>query len=114
MIPDGNIIQELKLYQKDIDGIYYYHNEIAAYDLSLYGNNKFYDNNKYSNLIIKRDILNKYMDKTNTQLYWEIIGEKQYFLGEYKNYYQKYEGYFIYDKNEIIGDIILHKKYNTI
>ena len=99
MIPAGNIIQELKLYQKDIDGIYYYRNEIAAYDLSLY------DNNKYSNLVIKRDLLNKYMDRTNTQLYWEVIGEKQYFLGEYKHDYQRYEGYFIYGKNEIIGDM---------
>ena len=49
MIPAGNIIQAMALYEKSVDGIYYCDEEIAAFDLSVMGN-------EHSELLIRRDI----------------------------------------------------------
>ena len=96
MIPAGSIIQEMKLYEKSVDGIYYYDGEIAACDLKVLGNEK-------SELVIRRDILNQYMVKKKVKLFWCIEGEKQYFLGGYNQKWQRREGYFLYESNEING-----------
>lgn len=98
MIPAGSIIQEMELYEKSVDGIYYYDDEIAAFDLSVIGN-------EHSELIIRRDILNQYMERTNVKLFWTIVGEKQYFLGGYNQKWQRREGYFVYESNGINGHI---------
>ena len=96
MIPAGSIIQEMKLYEKSVDGIYYYDGEIAACDLKVLGNEK-------SELVIRRDILNQYMVKKKVKLFWCIEGEKQYFLGGHNQKWQRREGYFLYESNEING-----------
>ena len=41
----------------------------------------------------------------NMKLFWAIAGEKQYFLGEYNQKWQRKEGYYIYDKKDIKGNI---------
>jgi len=61
MILSGSIICEMDLYEKSVDGIYYYNEEIAAIDLLSMGN-------EHSELIIRRDILNQYMEKKNVKL----------------------------------------------
>lgn len=61
MILSGSIICEMDLYEKSVDGIYYYNEEIAAIDLLIMGN-------EHSELIIRRDILNQYMEKKNVKL----------------------------------------------
>ena len=55
MIPAGSIIQEMKLYEKSVDGIYYYNGEIVA-------------EIKKEELIDKYDILEKYGIKIPTLL----------------------------------------------
>ena len=96
MIPAGSIIQEMKLYEKSVDGIYYYNGEIVACDLKVLGNER-------SELVIRRDILNQYMAKKKVKLFWCIEGEKQYFLGGHNQKWQRREGYFLYKSNEING-----------
>lgn len=96
MIPAGSIIQEMKLYEKSVDGIYYYNEEIVACDLKVLGNER-------SELVIRRDILNQYMAKKKVKLFWCIEGEKQYFLGGHNQKWQRREGYFLYKSNEING-----------
>lgn len=100
MIPAGSIIQEMGLYEKSVDGIYYYDEKIAAFDLLIMGN-------EHSELIIRRDILNQYIEKTNVKLFWEIVGEKQYFLGGYNQKWQRREGYFVYESSGINGHICI-------
>ena len=98
MIPAGNIIQAMALYEKSVDGIYYCDEEIAAFDLSVMGN-------EHSELLTRRDILNQYIEKTNVKLFWTVAGEKQYFLGDHNQKWQRREGYFVYESNGINGHI---------
>lgn len=98
MIPTGEIIQEMSLYQKDVDGVYYFEDEIAAFDLSIVGN-------EHKKLIIRKELLDKYIKKTGIKVFWTVVGEKQYFLGGHNQKWQRREGYFVYHKNGIEGSI---------
>ena len=98
MISAGKIIQEMGLYEKEVDGIYYYGDEIVAFDLSIMGYS-------HSELVLRRDILNNYLKKTGDKLFWTVIGEKQYFMGDIDQRWQRKEGYFVYGENEITGSI---------
>lgn len=102
MIPAGQIIREMSLYEKTIDGIYYFEDKIAAFDLSIIGN-------EHKELVIRRDILDKYIEKTSAKLFWTVVGEKQYFLGGHNQKWQRREGYFVYEKNKIEGSIRIVK-----
>lgn len=99
-IPAGHIIQEMKLYEKDVDGIYYRNEEVAAFDLSLVGN-------PHTEIVIRRDVLNEYIEKTGFQAFWTVIGEKQFFMGDLGQQWQRREGYFIYDIKKVVGSIRL-------
>lgn len=98
LIPTGEIIHAMNLYEKDTDGVYYWKNEVVAMDLSIIGHER-------GELIIRKDILDKYLSMNNMKLFWAIAGEKQYFLGEYNQKWQRKEGYYIYDKKDIKGNI---------
>lgn len=99
-IPAGEIIQEMQLYEKDVDGVYYKDEEVVAFDLSLVGN-------KWTESVIRKDVLDEYIAKTGAQVAWTVIGEKQFFMGDSNQMWKRREGYFIYDKNEIVGSIHL-------
>ena len=98
MIPAGQIIQEMALYEKLANGVYYYEDEIAAFDMSLIGNEQ-------KELVIRKSILDKYIERTGAKLFWTVVGEKQYFLGSNNQKWQRREGYFIYEKEQIKGRI---------
>lgn len=72
LIPTGEIIHAMNLYEKDTDGVYYWKNEVVAMDLSIIGHER-------GELIIRKDILDKYLSMNNMKLFWAIAGEKQYF-----------------------------------
>lgn len=98
VIPAGKIIQEMKLQQKKMDGVYYYGEEVVALDLSILDN----DNTE---LVIRRDVLDEYIKRIGGQVFWTVVGEKQYFLGNMNQKWQRREGYFIYENNRITGNI---------
>ncbi len=98
MIPTGEIIQELGLYEKEIDGVYYYNDEIVAYDRSIIDGG-------HSELLLRRDVLNAFLEKRNVRLFWDVIGEKQYFLERDGQKWQRKEGHFLYGKTSIVGNI---------
>ena len=102
IIPTGSIINEMGLYEKEIDGIYYCDNEIVALDLSILGN-------KHNELVVRKDIIDKYISKTKFKLFWVVVGEKQYFLGNGNQKWRRREGYFIYNSNKITGSISICK-----
>ena len=99
-IPAGHIIQEMQLYEKAFDGVFYRNEEVVALDLSLVGN-------KHTEIVIRRDVLNEYITKTGVQAFWTVIGEKQFFMGSTNQKWQRREGYFVYDKNKIVGSVRL-------
>jgi hypothetical protein len=63
--------------------------------------------NKHSEIVIRRDVLNEYIAKTGFQAFWTVIGEKQFFMGHLEQQGQRREGYFIYDKKKVVGNICL-------
>lgn len=100
VIPTGHIIQTMLLYTKDVDGVFYKNEDIVALDLSIFGN-------KYNEFVIRKDVLDEYIKKTGVQAFWAVIGEKQCFIEFSNQEWLRREGYFIYDKNEIVGKIHL-------
>lgn len=97
-IPAGEIIQEMKLYEKETNGIYFYNDEIVAFDLKILGH-------EHTELVMRKDVLNDYIRKTGVQVFWTVEGEKQYFQGNLNQKWQRREGYFIYENQEINGNI---------
>lgn len=91
IIPCGEIIQKMNLYQKEKDGWFYYKDELVAYD---YGKKDGY----HYNLLIRKDFLDVFLKENEYSIIWTLVGEKQYFLGERKQIWDRKEGYFIYDK----------------
>lgn len=97
IIPTGDILQKLGLFEKEFDGIYYYKGDIAAVDLFLLG----YKNHE---LILRRDLFELYINKTHVTVFWKVIGEKQFFWGNGQTYKSR-EGYFVYNNGKIEGEI---------
>lgn len=99
-IPAGQIIQDMQLYEEETDGIYYRNGEVVAFDLSLV-------ENEQTEIVLRRDILDEFIRKTGVQAFWTVVGEKQFFIGDMNQRWQRREGYFIYDKKQIRGSIHL-------
>ena len=86
----------------DMDGVYYSGDTIAAFNL------KSSDSNQYE-LLIRRDILDKYLQESNKMLFWTVVGEKQFFNSSYNQIWQRREGYYIYSDAKISGEIKIVK-----
>ena len=98
MIPAGSIIQEIGLYEKDIDGVYYYNDEIVAFDKKILDGGP-------RELFLRRDVLDAFLEKREGSLFWGVLGEKQFFIGEGKQRWKRREGYYLYDKDFIKGEM---------
>lgn len=103
-IPAGQIIQEMHLYVKETDGVYYQGEEIAALDLAILGN-------EHTELVIRKDVLNDYIKKTGAQVFWTVVGEKQYFQGNMNQKWKRREGYFVYENDKITGNVCIVNDY---
>jgi len=98
-IPAGNIISALGLYQKTVDGAFFYNEQLAAFDTRIIGD-------KHGELLIRKDLLELFMAKKDVRVFWNVVGEKQFFLGrDSGQVWQRREGYFLYDANRIEGKI---------
>lgn len=100
LLPAGQIIQEMYLYEKDVNGIFYRNEELVALDLTLLGN-------KNKEIVIRKDVFDEFLEKTGFQAFWRVIGEKQFFFGDRNQKWQKREGYFKYSKEKIVGSMEL-------
>ena len=98
LIPCGNIINELKLEQHEVDGLFYSNNELVACDLRKMCGYHY-------NLLIRKDYLDKFLNNNKYNIVWTLVGEKQYFLGERKQIWDRKEGYFLYENDIIKGNI---------
>ena len=101
-IPAGDIINKMNLVEKEMDGVYYAGDKIAAFNLQS-------NDSKQYEFIIHRDILDEYLKQTNKMLFWTVVGEKQFFNSSYNQIWQRREGYFIYSDAEISGEIKIVK-----
>ena len=98
-IPTGNIISALGLYQKTVDGAFFYNDQLAAFDTKIIGD-------KHGELLIRKDLLELFIAKRGVSVFWDVVGEKQFFLGkDGGQMWQRREGYFLYDANRIEGKI---------
>ena len=100
LLPAGQIIQEMYLYEKDVNGIFYRNEELVALDLTLLGN-------KDKEIVIRKDVFDEFLEKTGFQAFWRVIGEKQFFFGARNQKWQKRAGYFKYNKEKIVGSMEL-------
>ena len=97
LIPCGNIINELKLEQHELDGLFYSNNELVACDLGKMCGYHY-------NLLIRKDYLDKFLNNNKYYMVWTLVGKKQYFLGDGKQIWDRKEGYFLYEKGIITGN----------
>jgi hypothetical protein len=97
-IPAGVIISELGLYQKTVDSAFYYNEELAAFDTRLIGD-------YHGELLVRKDLLDLFISRKKAKVFWDVVGEKQFFLGKNGQMWQRREGYYIYDPKEIEGMI---------
>lgn len=72
LIPHGVIINELHLRQNDLDGIYYFGKELVAFDLRIF------NSNNTSELLIRKDFLDKFLENGNYDIVWDISIDKRY------------------------------------
>ena len=97
LIPSERIIQSLDLRERDIFGVFYHNNEIAAFDTSILGE-------EYGELLLRKDLFDEYITNNNISVFWSVVGEKQFFLGDTNQEWQRREGYYLYDNGSIVGD----------
>lgn len=97
-IPAGEIIQSMGLYQRDIDGIYYYKDEIVAFNQSI-------NDGGTIELLLRRDILDKFLGENNYSAFWYIQAEKIFFLDNRQSKWSNWNGYYLYKNNKIDGKL---------
>ena len=96
-VPCGELIKEMQLIQMREDGFYYDCNrQLAAYDANLVQGIK--------SVIIRKDILDGYLEKTGLKLVWLIEAGKEIF-DECITARSEWEALFIYNGNDIDGEL---------
>lgn len=97
-IPTGQIIRELGMYQKQYDGTFYFEDEIVAFDTRILGAEN-------GELLIRRDMLDEFIRRKGIITFWNVVGEKQFFLGKNNQKWKRREGYYIYTPTKVHGRI---------
>lgn len=100
LIPSERIIQALDLREKDLYGVFYHNNEIAAFDTCILGD-------EYGELLLRKDLFDTFITNNNAVVFWEVVGEKQFFLGDpnHNQAWQRREGYYLYNNGQLNGDV---------
>lgn len=96
-IPCGDIIEHLRLEQKQSDGHFYSEDgTLVCFDGCL--------DNLGERLLIRADYLKRYLQEKNLRLLWTCIGEKQYFLGSHRQRWSNWKGFFALENDEVHGE----------
>ena len=103
-IPCPELIDKLHLVQKKYDGYYFsQEGDLVAFDGEL--------TNTINGLIIRKDYLDQFLKENDLSVFWNFIGEKQYFTKSPRDqYYSRWRGLFWMEKNSIQHDIELVDK----
>jgi hypothetical protein len=107
-VPAKEIVDYLKLDQKEYDGYYYDDKDIlVAFDCDLLNDNH--------GLVIRRDYLERFLKNQQKTIIWYCIGEKQYFLGDHDQRWKRWKGIYSLKKGIIEGNIaLLNEENNTV
>ena len=100
-IPCKDIIEHLRLEQKQADG--YFCSEdgtLVCFDGNLAG--------VYNGLLIRKDFLEKYLKEKDVMLCWDCTGEKQYFMGNLNQEWSRWSGFYYYENGQVVGDLESH------
>lgn len=100
-IPYGRIINDMSLYQKEIDGVFYYNDEIVAFD------SRQKEKDSHGELFLRRDIFDDFLEKNDFIAFNYIRGEKQFFLGGNNQKWSDWSGYYLYNNQKFKGRIKL-------
>lgn len=101
-VPCPMLIEQLHLHQADIDGLYYDSNEkIAAFDLNI--------SQKESGVVLRKDLLDAFLKKTNLNLIWFVRASKELHSGEDLGIlrYGDRSGAYFYNGTEITSNIYI-------
>ena len=100
-IPCGKLVEDLHLHQKKHDGYYYTQDGmLACFDGNLAG--------VCDGLLIRADLLKKFLQMNDLMMFWSCIGEKQYFFGDYRQEWSRWSGCYHFEDDQILGNMIQH------
>lgn len=86
----------MQLGQKTHDGYFYTpEGELAAFDGELGG--------AYDGLLIRKDLLDKFLAEQDLALIWVCTGEKQYFQGDRNQIWKEWEGIYVLGNDGVCG-----------
>lgn len=91
-MPSEFLFKKLKIRHKHLDGFYYIGTELVAFDMQQAGLGQ-------RGIVIKEEILKKFLKKNNLDIVWVIYIDKMIMGGGMGKYpYRDYGGYFSYKK----------------
>jgi len=101
-IPCKDILNSLRLEQKEYDGYFYSEDgTLVAFDGNL--------SDICDGLLIRKDYLDRYLEEHGLRLFWACLGEKQYFNGDSNQIWGDWSGFLYLDGNKINGNVICKK-----
>ena len=94
----------MNLKQQKADGFYFDSNGIlAAFDTDL--------TQEINSVVVRKDILDTYLDKTGMKLVWLVDAEKEIHAADYSiTKRSEWESVFIYEGSDITGEILKLQK----
>lgn len=102
-IPCRDLIEKLRLEQKNADGYYYSQDgRLVCFDGSITG--------ICNGLLVREDFLERYLSAVNVKLCWTCIGEKQLFLEGFNQEWSRWNGVYYYENGH--GELELHESSN--
>ena len=103
--PCAKLIEEMGLKQHALDGFWYDEKGIlAAFDTYL-------TTEKAKGVVVRKDILDSFLQKTGLVLVWIVEAAKEIFDANSCQNRSDWEAVFVYGKEEISGDV--HRLYNS-
>ncbi len=102
-IPCVDIMEKLKLAQREHDGYYYAPSgDLVCFDGKISG--------RYNGLLIRKDYLEQYLTETGLRLFWTCYGEKQFFRGGNSQEWSTWSGLLSFENGAISGTIKLSEQ----
>jgi len=95
-LPCKDIFEQLSLSQREHDGFFFDSNgTLVAFDSDL--------SDLHCGLLIRKDYLDAFLNKNEYALFWECLGEKQFFKGSHSQIWTEWEGVYILRNGAIEG-----------
>ena len=95
-LPCKDILEQLSLSQREHDGFFFDSSgTLVAFDSDLC--------ELHCGLLIRKDYLDAFLNKNGYALFWECLGEKQFFKGSHSQIWTEWEGVYILRNGVIEG-----------